>query len=95
MADEIEFGSTDMDSMSDAFMAVATEKLDTRQDRRVLRRIERNGPLARIAMRRAHEQYAEAGGDPGSVQDFMDWLIKNWPAILEMLKSIIALFTVV
>lgn len=95
MADQTEVADFDDDEIADAFAAVCYEKLNNRQGRVLRRRLERNGPLTRLCMRRAADKFAEEGGDVGDVQAFLDWLIKNWPAILEMIKSIIALFAVV
>lgn len=83
----------DFEAFHDAVQAVAAERMTGMEDRRALRRLQRNGPLARLASRRAMQEYIEDGGDVGDLQSILDWLIQNWPQILEMIKAIIALFS--
>lgn len=73
-------------------MAVATEKMGGFRERAHLRRLERNGPLARSVTRRAYVQFAEEGGEDGTGMKFLDWLIANWDSILKMIMSVIGLF---
>lgn len=37
--------------------------------------------------------WAAGVGFGGPLQNFLDWFMQNWPAILEMIKSIIDLFS--
>lgn len=94
MADDPLGFDSDFDLFHDALAAVWTDRLDTREERRTLRRLERNGPLARLAARRVREKFLDDGGDPRDIQSILDWLVQNWPAILEMIKTLIALFSV-
>jgi hypothetical protein len=93
------FGQPSESSIASAFAVVAEEKLtnakSSRQHRSLFNKLNVGNWRMRHAANRAWDRYVEDGGDVGDIQTFMDWLIKNWPAILEMIKSIVALFTVV
>jgi hypothetical protein len=72
------------------FAAAAESKMTSADDKRLLRRLTpfRMTHAADRAIRKAQA----AGVNVGDVQSFLQWIIDNWSTILEMIKSIIALF---
>jgi hypothetical protein len=98
MSDDELFPATlPMNQAHDQFMAVAVEKAGddgrmSRRERKAIQRLERNGWLARLATRRSFERYHAEGGEEGTGQGFLQWLIANWESILKMIMDIVGLF---
>lgn len=59
-----------------------------KHDKATAKKLERDGPLLKLASRRMFARYVKEGGDPSNWQAFVEWLIKILPQII----SLIALF---
>ena len=96
MSDELFPASLTMQAATDVLMAVVVEQSESKRlslrERRALNKLERNGPLARVATRRAYERYAAEGGEEGTGMGWFEWLVANWETILAMIMDIIGLF---
>lgn len=88
----VELSLFQFEGFNDALMAVASDRMDTARDRRALRKLERGRFQQRLATRRSFDRYMAEGGDAGSVQGFLEWLIANWESIFKIIMQIVGLF---
>ena len=54
------------------------------------KRLDADDDLRRRARQRIFRRYVREGGDPTSLQAFLDWLLKNLPAIIAIIASLFA-----
>jgi hypothetical protein len=58
--------------------------------RKALAHLEKESRLLRLIAKRQFAKYIKAGGDGGNWQAFLDWLVKNLPAIIAMIMALFA-----